>query len=90
MILSADTTLFLNAANPQSPHYAAARKFFERQAEGQERFLLCGPVLVEIYMQLRNPLVFAKPKAAHEAVELLQDTAQKTSVGIRGLRTSCG
>jgi toxin-antitoxin system PIN domain toxin len=76
MILSADTNLFLYAANPQSPHYSAARKFFEQQADGKERFLLCGLVLVEIYMQLRNPLVFAKPKAAREAANFCRTLRQ--------------
>ncbi|MES2737042.1 MAG: TA system VapC family ribonuclease toxin [Verrucomicrobiota bacterium] len=67
MILSADTNLFLYAANPDSPHHEAASRFFEESASGQERFLLCGLVLVEIYMQLRNPAVFKKPKTAKEA-----------------------
>lgn len=67
MIVSADTNLFLYAANPQSPRHAAARRFFNEQATSTERFLLCGLVLVEIYMQLRNPAVFAKPKSAAEA-----------------------
>jgi len=66
MILSADTNLFLYAANPGSPHHAAARRFFEEETAGQ-RFLLCGPVLVEVYMQIRNPAVFKKPKTAREA-----------------------
>lgn len=67
MILSADTNLFLYAANPQSTHHSDARQFFDDHASGRERFLLCGLVLVEIYMQLRNPAVFAKPKTAGEA-----------------------
>ncbi len=67
MILSADTNLFLYAANPDSPHHAAARRFFGEKASGQNRFLLCGLVMVEIYMQLRNPAVFKKPKTAREA-----------------------
>lgn len=67
MILSADTNLFLYAANPVSRHHPAARRFFEEQAMSSERFLLCGLVLVEIYMQLRNPAVFPKPKTAPEA-----------------------
>lgn len=46
MILSADTNLFLYAANPDSPHHEAAR-FFEEEIVG-ERLLLCGLVLVEI------------------------------------------
>ncbi|MEZ6087895.1 MAG: hypothetical protein R3C05_07705 [Pirellulaceae bacterium] len=38
MILSADTNLFLYAANPDSPHHNAARRFFDEQATGTERF----------------------------------------------------
>ncbi len=67
MILSADTNIFLYAANPDSPHHAAARRFFEEEATGKQRFLLCGLVLVELYMLLRNPAVFKKPKTAKEA-----------------------
>ncbi|MGL4398720.1 MAG: TA system VapC family ribonuclease toxin [Luteolibacter sp.] len=67
MILSADTNLFLYAANPDSPNHTAAKDFFAIEASGQNRFLLCGLVLVEIYMQLRNPAVFKKPKTPKEA-----------------------
>ncbi len=66
MILSADANLFLYAANSQSPHHASARQFFDEQAAGAERFLLCGLVFVEIDMQLRNPSVFPKLKSAAE------------------------
>jgi predicted nucleic acid-binding protein len=38
MILSADTNLFLYAANPDSPHHEAAQRFFEEEAEGNQRF----------------------------------------------------
>lgn len=67
MILSADTNLFLYAANPDSPHHEAAQRFFAKEASGGQRFLLCGLVLVEIYMQLRNSAVFKSPKTAMEA-----------------------
>lgn len=67
MILSADTNLFLYAANPGSPHHETAQRFFQEEAAGGPRFLLCGLVLVEIYMQLRNAAVFKKPKSAREA-----------------------
>jgi len=67
VILSADTNLFLYAANPDSPNHGAARKFFKENASGEKRFLLCGLVLVEIYMQLCNPAVFKKPKTSGEA-----------------------
>lgn len=67
MILSADTNLFLYAANPEAPQHAAARRFFAEQATAPQRFLVCGLVLVEIYMQLRNPALFRKPRTAKEA-----------------------
>ncbi|MBL9152386.1 MAG: PIN domain-containing protein [Verrucomicrobiales bacterium] len=66
MILAADTNLFLYAANPDSPRHEASRRFFEETINGQ-RFLLCGLVLVELYMQLRNPALFQQPKSAREA-----------------------
>ena len=72
MILSADTNLFLYAANPSSPHHQYARRFFATEAAGQQRFVLCGLVLVEIYMQLRNPAVFKKPRSAREAAAFCQ------------------
>lgn len=72
MILSADTNLFLYAANPDSPNHAAARRFFESAASGHDRFFLCGLVVVEIYMQLRNPAVFKKPKSAKEAAQFCE------------------
>jgi predicted nucleic acid-binding protein len=34
MILSADTNLFLYAANPDSPYHEAAQRFFEEEAAG--------------------------------------------------------
>lgn len=72
MILSAATNLFLYAANPDSPYHAAAQHFFATEAAGQQRFLLCGLVLVEIYMQLRNPVVFKKPETSAEAAKFCQ------------------
>jgi len=67
MILSADTNLFLYAANPEAPQHESARRFFASEASGGQRFLLCGLVLLEIYMQLRNPAVFKRPRTAREA-----------------------
>jgi uncharacterized protein len=61
MIVAADTNLFLYVANPDSPQHTASRRFFEEEITGL-RFLLGGLVLVEIYMQLRNPAVFKKPR----------------------------
>ena len=40
MILSADSNLFLYAANPDSPHHENAQRFFAEEASGGQRFLL--------------------------------------------------
>jgi predicted nucleic acid-binding protein len=39
MILSANTNLFLYAANPDSPHHEAAQRFLEEESSGKQRFL---------------------------------------------------
>lgn len=75
MILSADTNLFLYAANPASPHHAAALRFFEEKATGEVRFLLCGIV----GLQLRNPTIFPKPKSARAAAEFCSTLRANTA-----------
>ncbi len=72
MILSADTNLFLYALNPHSTYHEASKRFFVEHAGGQERFMLCGLVLVEVYMQLRNPAVFKKPLSGRDAAKVCE------------------
>ena len=64
---SADTNLFIYAADPDSRMHQKARKFLEEVQESEQEFVLCELVLIEIYMLLRNPAVFAKPYTAGEA-----------------------
>ena len=66
-MLSADTNLFLYAANPVSPQHATARQFFDQLEANRTPFVICELVLVEIYMQLRNPAVLAKPLSGEDA-----------------------
>lgn len=66
-MLSADTNIFVHAADPDSPLHAKARNFFESLERSKEEFVLCELVLVELYILLRNPAVFAKPYTALEA-----------------------
>ena len=68
---SADTNLFLYAANPASPYHAAAQTFFDSVADDPE-FVVCDLVMVELYMQLRNPAVLRKPLNAKEAAHFCQ------------------
>lgn len=43
MIISADTNLFLYAANPAAQQHESAQRFFAEGASGKERFLLLRP-----------------------------------------------
>ena len=70
MTVSADTNLFLYAANPDSPRHEAAARFLASVGEpdgAPGSFVLCELVLVELYMLLRNPKVLANPLSSSAA-----------------------
>ncbi len=66
-MLTADTNLLIHAADPDSPCHVLAKAFFAGVAQDKEEFVLCELVLVELYMQLRNPAIFSKPYSAKES-----------------------
>jgi uncharacterized protein len=68
---SADTNLFIHAADPASKHHSAARAFFAafRGDQHTGEFVLCELVLVELYMQLRNGAIFKHPYSARESAD---------------------
>ncbi len=67
-MISADTNLFVHAADPGAPKHKAAVEFFTVVSNRpDDEFVVCELVLVELYMQLRNPAVFKKPHSAPEA-----------------------
>lgn len=66
-MISADTNLLIYAADPDSPYHQGACVFFDSLKDGEDEFVLCELVLVELYMQLRNRAVFKKPYSAKEA-----------------------
>jgi toxin-antitoxin system PIN domain toxin len=68
-MLSADTNLFLYAANPDCPQHAAASGFFREHSSAGSGFVLCELVLIEIYMQLRNPAILRTPLSAPAAAD---------------------
>lgn len=70
-MISADTNLFLYAANEKSPRNEAARVFFSGLSH-ETNFVVCELVLVELYMQLRNPAVMPKPLSSPKAVAFCQ------------------
>jgi uncharacterized protein len=60
---SADTNLFVYAADPDSPMHSKARSFFKANQgdSADSEFVICELVLIELFMQLRNPAVFKSP-----------------------------
>ncbi len=66
-MLTADTNLLIHAADPDSPCHEPAKAFFTTVTDGAEEFVLCELILVELYMQLRNPAIFTKPYTARES-----------------------
>lgn len=71
MRTAADTNLFIHAADPDSPHHAKARQFLDTVASEMRdhEFVLCELVMVELYMQLRNAAIFAKPYSSRESAD---------------------
>jgi toxin-antitoxin system PIN domain toxin len=66
-MLTADTNLFIHAADPDSPQHHRAGEFFHKLAATGEEFVVCELVLVELYMQLRYGAIFVRPYTAREA-----------------------
>lgn len=64
---SADSNLFIYAADPSSPRHEAARVFLRSCGQESEEFVLCELVLVELYMALRNPAIFKNHYSPTEA-----------------------
>ena len=53
-MLTADTNLFIHAADPDSPNHRLAREFFADLPAWEDEFVVCELVLVELYW---NPLL---------------------------------
>lgn len=59
-MLAADTNIFIQAADPHSVSHKEAIRFIQSVNASDEQFAVCELVLVELYMQLRNPAIFKK------------------------------
>jgi uncharacterized protein len=75
-MLTADSNLFIHAADPDSPNHVKARSFLEQLSSWEDEFVVCELVLVELYMQLRNGAIFVKPYTAREAASYCQALKQ--------------
>lgn len=76
-MLAADTNIFIQAADPHSASHEQAIRFIESITTSEEEFIICELVLVELYMQLRNPAIFKKaaytPSQASNYCEQLRE-----------------
>jgi uncharacterized protein len=72
--ITADTNVFIHAADPDAPKHGAARRYFATLVPESERteFIVCELALVELYMQLRNPGIFARPYSNKESASYCQ------------------
>jgi len=71
-MLDADSHLPIYAADPASPKHASARRFFGALSDARDEFVLCELILIELYMQLRNPAIFVAPYTAQESTAYCQ------------------
>lgn len=68
-MLSIDTNIFVHAVNKDADHHQAARIFLEEAVTRQD-VILAEYILVELYLLLRNPLVFARPLSSGTAASI--------------------
>ena len=78
-MISADTNIFVHAADPDSPLHVRARNFLGSLEDAGEDFVLCELVLVELYMLLRNPAVFVRPYTPSESAGYCRALRQNPS-----------
>jgi uncharacterized protein len=72
MILSIDTNIFLYSLNPSSQWHSASVQFLEQSFNDKLlRVALTDYVLVELYVNLRNPAVMLQPLTAEAARNLV-------------------
>jgi len=69
-VLALDSNLLLYAANEDCPEHAASRAFVT-SLSGRTDVAISEFILVELYLLVRNPVVFNRPLDAHEAAALI-------------------
>ena len=77
-MISADSNIFVYAANRDSPYFQAARNFLQSHQSNRE-FVVCELVLVEIYMCLRNKSILRNPLSVAQAVGFCDDLRSNES-----------
>jgi toxin-antitoxin system PIN domain toxin len=74
-MLSIDTHILFAALEASAPHHAQARAFLESHGDN-DALVICEPVLVELYLMLRNPAVVTSPLSTGAASRLIQALRQ--------------
>ena len=67
-MISFDTNLAVYAANLAAVQHKAAAQFIASLASHKD-VVICELMLVELYLKLRNPIIFPKPLTADEAAK---------------------
>ena len=75
-MISFDTNLLLYSLNQDCAEYRDARAFFTSLPTTPGTVALCGLVLIELYVLLRNPAVLNNPLAPADAVSVIQTFRQ--------------
>ena len=68
-MISVDTNILVHANNADAEPHARAFEFV-RELGARDDVVICELVLVELYILLRNPAVFARPLTSTQAVDV--------------------
>jgi toxin-antitoxin system PIN domain toxin len=70
-VISFDTSIIIYALNKDMPEHGRAHAFLAELA-ADERVVIAEPILVEVYLLIRNSSVFPNPYTPAEAVRVCQ------------------
>lgn len=75
---SCDTNILAYYFDERSSGHSAAKRYLEECADDR-RFVLCDLVLAELYVLLRNPVLFERPCSGVEAEEKIREFTSNPS-----------
>lgn len=67
-----DTNVLVYAIDEDSPHHGPSRAVLERAANGEGVYCLSSQILAEFFAVITNPRRVKSPRAAVEAVEIIE------------------
>ena len=72
-MISVDTNILFYATFDDSIQYEKANGFLNELNNSESEVVLCELVLAELYILLRNPMVYKNPMTAKSAVAIIQN-----------------